>query len=203
MPIASFGKKVFSVSLNRVYTFNGYTRTSALSVEEQEVAGSKPSSYIKGSALDDLGITIELKKMKGIDVRKEINEWMAIKDSKTPENFILGGSRVGANKYLLVSVGESDVLIDNQGRVLSAKIDLKFKEFVRLGKKEEKPKTSKDDKSKNKRKNSNSKKSKDKGKKTSDKKKSSNKKSGSSSKRSSSAASNKKVEALEKEIFGK
>lgn len=195
MPIASFGNKVFNVSLNKIYTFDGYTRTSALNIEEQEVVGSKPSSYIKGSTLDDLGISINLKKMKGIDVRKEINEWNAIKDSKVAQNFILGGSRVGANKYLLVSVSESDFLIDKEGRVLSAKLDLKFKEFVRLGKKEEKPSTSKDDKSKSKRTNSNSKKAKEKGKKTQKKK--------TTKKSTSSAASNKKVEALEKEIFGK
>lgn len=137
MAIASFGNKTFSVSNNRIYTFEEFSRTGTLNIEEQEVEGQKPSTYIKGSALDEISFKVTLFRQKGLDVRSEIDSWMAIKDSKVPYMLILGNKPVTTNKFLLTSVSESEASFDRNGNYLRVVIQLQFKEFVRAGAKKQ------------------------------------------------------------------
>ena len=65
--IGSFANKVFKVSSNHLYTFDEFTMNGELKVDEQEVDGSKPSSYIKGSGLDKVSLNILLIKQKNIN----------------------------------------------------------------------------------------------------------------------------------------
>ena len=58
--IGSFANKVFKVSSNHLYTFDEFTMSGELKVDEQEVDNSKPSSYIKGPGLDKVSLNILL-----------------------------------------------------------------------------------------------------------------------------------------------
>lgn len=135
MAIASFASKTFSVSSNRIYTFNSFTRSGSLNVEEQEVEGQKPSTYIKGSSLEEMSFTISLIGQECINIGDELNSWMAIKDAKTPYVFILGNKLVGKNKFLLTNVSLSEAEINGEGEYIKANIQLQFKEFARYGSK--------------------------------------------------------------------
>ncbi|KNF08561.1 hypothetical protein CLPU_6c00470 [Gottschalkia purinilytica] len=208
--IASFATKVFSVSQKRIYTLDEISRTGALNIEEQEVDGQKPSTYIKGPGLDEFSFTIPFVRQSGLSIGKEIEDWMNIRNMARPHMFILGNSPISNNKYLLVNVSVSDVVLDSKGNYVRAKVELQFKEFVRYGaKKEETTGTGVDSKKEKKRENKNAKKAKTdsktkKSKKTSNKKGKS-KKSDSKSKKTSSKSSGKnssKLDELEKEIFG-
>ncbi|MHC1683679.1 MAG: phage tail protein [Clostridiaceae bacterium] len=155
MAIASFASKTFNASLKKVYTFNSFTRSGSLNIEEQEVEGQKPSSYIKGSSLEDLSLAIPLIAQNTINISTEIDSWMSIKDSKTPYPFILGNKMVGKNKFLLTNVSVSEATLNSKGEYLKATIQLQFKEFVRYGSKKDDAGTSSDSKSSKKRSNSN------------------------------------------------
>src|SRR5690554_3856033 len=115
MPIASFKNKVFQVSGNKKYLLDGLAWSSALDTESQEKIKSKPSTYIKGTALSPLSFTIPLFASLGIDVRKEIESWEDILSKQSPDIFILGTKPIGKNKWLLKSVGVSDTDIDGNG----------------------------------------------------------------------------------------
>jgi hypothetical protein len=134
MPIAVFGKKVFQVSNNKKYTFNGLTWGGDLQTELQEKVKSKPSTYIKGVALDLMSFSIPLRTEFGIDVRKEIESWESIKLEAQPNIFILGTKPLGQNKWLLKSTSVSDEIIDNNGNMINATLKLGFEEYVREGK---------------------------------------------------------------------
>lgn len=193
--IGSFANKVFKVSSNYLYTFDEFTMNGELKIDDQEVDGSKPSTYIKGSGLDKVSFNLMLIKQKSIDVRTEIKDWFKIKDDKTPHNLIIGNSNLSSYKFLLTNVDVSDVKIGAGGEFLKAKVQLQFSEYVRAGKKDDKSSespgkstsnksksnagTSKSSKSTKKRKNSNASKS-----------------------TSSSSKSNSKLDALEKELYG-
>lgn len=155
MPIASFGSKVFTVSQNKVFTFDEFSRTSSLNIEEQEVDGQKPSTYIKGSNLDDITLVVPLFKQKNLNVRAVIDEWITIKNQAQPQTLIIGNNPMGQNKFLLTSVTISEAVINGNGNFLKAKLELQFKEFIRYGHKEEKVGTTKSSKVMKKRANPN------------------------------------------------
>lgn len=133
MPIAVFGNKVFQVTQDRTYTFDGIQYGSSLNTEKQEASGKKPSTYNKGPGLNSLSIKLFLDVSLGLNPRREIEEWEAIKDAVVAYPFILGSRPLGKNKWLLVDVQATAKVIDNIGNILSAELSLKFDEYVRPG----------------------------------------------------------------------
>ncbi len=192
--IGSFANKVFKVSSNHLYTFDEFTMSGELKVDEQEVDGSKPSTYIKGSGLDKVSLNILLIKQKNIDVRNEIQDWFKIRDSKTPHHLIIGNKNLSTYKFLLTNVDTSDTKIGHNGEFLKSTLKLQFSEYVRAGKKENNS-TSTNSSSSSSKSNAGTSKSSKKTKKNSSKSKSQNSS-------TSSNKSNAKLEALEKELYG-
>jgi len=133
MPIAVFGSKVFQVTQDRIYTFDGIQYSSSLNTEKQDASGKKPSTYNKGPGLNSMSIRIYLDVSLGVDPRREIEEWEAIKDASIAYPFVLGTRPLGKNKWLLVSVQVAIQNIDSNGNVLSAELTLQFDEYVRAG----------------------------------------------------------------------
>lgn len=203
--IGSFANKVFKVSSNHLYTFDEFTMNSELKIDEQEVDGSKPSTYIKGPGLDKVSLNISLIKQKNIDVRNEIDEWKKIKDSKIPYHLIIGNRNLATYKFLLTNVDVSETKIGVYGEYLKAKVQLQFSEYVRAGKKEENTTissssdntTKSSTKSPSKKSTAGTTKSSKKSKKRKNKNASKSK-----SKNKTSKSDNSKVEALEKELYG-
>lgn len=138
MPIATFGTKVFEASSNKIYTFDGFSKSTSLDVENQELENNKPSTYIKGYALDQIGPLTLMLDSRFVDVEAEIQDWNNICLSKIPQFFIMGGKLIGQNKFLLKSVNESEAIINNLGKKIKTKLELSFEEFVRYGYKQDK-----------------------------------------------------------------
>lgn len=195
--IGSFASKVFKISSNYLYTFDEFGISGELKIDEQEVDGSKPSTYIKGSGLDKVSLNILLIKQNYINVRKEIEDWFKIRDAKIPNHLIIGNKNMSTYKFLLTNVDVSDTKIGPDGEFIKAKVQLQFSEYVRAGKKEDNSTSSSSNTSKSNSSKSNAGTSKT-SKKT--KKKSSSKKNSSTSKKKNS--SNSKLDALEKELYG-
>lgn len=133
MPIAIFASKTFQVSSRKVYTFTDLSLASSLQTEKQDVAGKKPSTYSKGPDLDTLSFSITLDASQKVDIRREYESWVAIKDAEKAYPFILGGRPVGKNKWQLKSVSLSNTRIDAAGNILSGTLQLQFDEYVRAG----------------------------------------------------------------------
>lgn len=136
MQLAVFGPKVFSVSQNKIYSFNEFSISGSINKESQERDGKKPATYIKGLGLESFSLSIPLTRQKNIDVRAEFNSWRSIRDTKIPYYFLLGGKPLIPNKFILESVELSDVTISPSGIILKATIQLKFEEFAASGVKE-------------------------------------------------------------------
>lgn len=198
--IGSFANKVFKVSSNHLYTFDEFTMSGELKVDEQEVDNSKPSSYIKGPGLDKVSLNILLIKQKNVNVRNEIQDWFKIRDAKTPHHLIIGNKNLSTDKFLLTSVNTSDTKIGPGGEFLKSTLQLQFSEYVRAGKKENNSTSASSSSSSSSKSKAGTSKSSKQTKKRSTK--SSSSKSKSSSNKSSSNKSNAKLEALEKELYG-
>lgn len=133
MPIAVFKNKTFQVSSNGVHTFDEFTWNGEIQSEAQDKLNSKSSTYIKGIGLNSMSFEISLKSSLGIDVRNEIEDWEAIKDSVQSAIFMLGTKPLGSNKWLLKSTNTSNTVFDNKGNMVEAKLKLEFEEFARQG----------------------------------------------------------------------
>lgn len=132
--IGSFGDKEFTVNTDMVYTPETESWSTEISVDEQEVDGSKPSSYIK-QTLDGVSLSIKLS-WHFVYVEDEIRSWKAICDSHEPHMLFMGDNPVSENKYLLYSSKATDILRSPNGTALKATLALEFKEYVREGTKE-------------------------------------------------------------------
>lgn len=185
MAIGSFGSKKFEVSYNKVYTLEDLSMNFKLNVEDQDIEGKKPSTYIKGFGLDDFSFSINIFKQKRVSIENEINDWRKILNAKVPYSLIINGKPICSNKVLLTGVGVDSIILTSNS-MIKAKLKLDFKEFVRWGKKEETSSvgaktSSSSSKSTKKRTNKNA--------------------SAAVSSKSSSKNSNAKIAALEKEIY--
>ncbi|AWK52205.1 hypothetical protein DIC82_14890 [Clostridium beijerinckii] len=178
MSLGSFSNKFFEVSQNKIYTFDEFTRDISLNVEDQEVEGSKPSTYIKGINLEPVSINVKLRQSNTIDVETEINDWKIICEAGIPYMLFLGDKPVSSNQFLLTGVSLTDNNYVSPGKLVKSTMKLTFKEYVRAGVKKEEGTSS-----------------------TTKKAKTSNKKSSSSTSEMSDEDSA-KVDDLESEIFG-
>ncbi len=137
MALGSFSSKFFEVSQNKIYTFDEYTRDIAINVEDQEVDGDKPSTYIKGTNLEQVSFNVKLVQSSSIDVETEINDWKSICEGKEPYMLFIGNNPVSSNKYLLTGVSLSDNTYIPSGKLVKSTMKLTFKEYVRAGVKKE------------------------------------------------------------------
>ncbi|TGE36893.1 hypothetical protein E4K67_17490 [Desulfosporosinus fructosivorans] len=133
MPIAVFGSKVFEITDSKIYTFDGLQYTTTLDTEKQDAEGKKPSTYNKGPGLNGLNFTLKLDATQGVNPRHEMESWEQIKDAGVAYQFILGRSPLGWNKWLLVDVQGSNIVMDNLGNMLKLDLQLKLDEYVRPG----------------------------------------------------------------------
>lgn len=139
MPIAVFGSKVFEVTDSKIYTLGDMQYSSTLETEKQDAEGTKPSTYNKGPSLNTFGFTLKLNAVYGTNPRSEMEDWERIKDAGVAYSFILGRSPLGlGNKWLLVELQASNLVVDNVGNILAADLALKFDEYVRPGAAKEK-----------------------------------------------------------------
>lgn len=175
MSLGSFSSKVFEVSQNKIYTFDEFTRDISINVEDQEVDGSKPSTYIKGTNLEPVSFTIKLRQSNSIDVETEINDWKSICEEGIPYMLFIGDKTVSNNKFLLTGVSLSDNDYIATGKIMRSTMKLTFKEYVRAGVKKEEGTSSTQKKAITKK---------------------------SSSSEEMSAEDSAKVDALESEVFG-
>ncbi|WP_061312814.1 phage tail protein [Clostridium botulinum] len=179
MSIGSFNSKTFEVTQDKIYTFDDYTRDISLNIEDQEVDGSKPSTYIKGITLEQVSFNVKLIQSNSIDVKTEIDDWKNICEDGVPYMLFIGDKPVSNNKFLLTSVSLTDNIYIYGGKLIKSTMKLSFKEYVIAGVKKEEGTSSESKKT-----------SKSKGKKKS------------SEKKEMSSEDNAKVDALENKIFG-
>jgi len=131
--IAAFGDKIFEVSSNRIYTIDGIKISAALGRQTQKLAGKKPSTYIEGAELQKLVFTIPLNFSLGMDVKAEIEYWVAQCEGGKAQQFNLGGMPLSLNKWIIIKADADSIVILQNGKIQSAQMKLTFEEYVRSG----------------------------------------------------------------------
>lgn len=125
MITAQFGTKKFSVSKKKIYTPDGISIGESLDIEETEVSGKKPLTKVKGIKLQEVSFDVKLDN-RFVDVITEIRWWKSTLLSKSSKYLLIGGYRLGA--FYLESYSLKDIVMNKNGKYVSATISLSFKE---------------------------------------------------------------------------
>lgn len=137
MQLGKFGPKVFEVGPSRVVTFTNLSMTGALTTASEEAAqGKKPATKVKSPGLLKVSVTLSLNVGLGVDVRSEIDSWIALKDAGKEYPLILCGKAASVNKFLLTNCKAGSFVITPSRRspvVASAELTLEFTEFLPPG----------------------------------------------------------------------
>jgi len=104
MYIATFGPKGFTVSLEKIVSFDELEITSSINTEALENEGKKPSTYVKGDDLDALNFKVTIDKNFGTTPEIQYNEWMNVLRKKQPYPLLIKGKPFNNTKYLLKKV---------------------------------------------------------------------------------------------------
>lgn len=128
--IGTLGNVVFEVSSELIRTFDDYTRKSTARLAAHEIIGQKPVLEFLGPAIEEISITIKLSAFCGVSPEKEANELRRICETGEIVNFIINGTPVSTNKWLIESVEEAAKAYDSKGNILTAEVRLVLKEYV-------------------------------------------------------------------------
>jgi TusA-related sulfurtransferase len=124
--IASWMDKSWEVSVNRIYNLENLSTTFKLKTDKNEDKEGTPPINVRGNELIPLSFEVPLSDVAGVDVRAEIDSWAKLVGGSGP--FYLGGKRFGPERMQLQTVDVGDVIIDDLGRIRSARLSLEFEE---------------------------------------------------------------------------
>lgn len=120
----------FSVSPEKVLTFNKFNRQIKSRWATHDVISGKPLSEFIGQGQQTLSFDIYLTVMNGVTPKKVIEEIETAVEIGTPLTFVVGGRKIGQNQWVIDSVSEAwDAVID-QGLLVACNLSLSLSEYV-------------------------------------------------------------------------
>lgn len=133
MYIATFGPKGFTVSLEKIVSFDDFEIISSINTEKLENEGKKPSTYKKGVNLDTFNLKVTIDSNFGTTPEIQHAQWMDVLKKQQPWPFLIKGKPLNNTKYLLIKVQPINNKYDNVGNWITTTLYLEFEEFVAEG----------------------------------------------------------------------
>ena len=124
--IGTFGDIVFQTSVDRIFTFDEFTRKGAAEFAEHPVMDNKPKLQHTGTGLDEITFTVRLDAALGVNPKTELAKFEAVRLSGESRHLIIGTRVLG--RFVLVSLEESNPQLDNKGRLYKVQLNLTLKE---------------------------------------------------------------------------
>ena len=124
---AKWGSKTFLVSENKIMPLTELTTSFKIHEEVYEAKDTQPSNIKTSRELIPLTLESVLVRRDGINVREQIERWVGhLEETHYLE---LGGKPFGP-PYKLKEVNTSEVILADNGVIMSAKLDLVFVEDI-------------------------------------------------------------------------
>lgn len=131
MQIGNLGSLiVFAVSSESVLTFKDMTQTVKGRWTTHAHIGNKPKSEFLGPDVRGGNLTIYLSATHGIRPRATIEKIEKAVESGTPFPFVVGGKKIGNNKWVITTMSETWGSIIKDGKLVSANLTLTLQEYV-------------------------------------------------------------------------
>ena len=120
--IGSYAGISFTVSEDKVQTFQEMSRETAARWNTHEVIGAKPKQEFLGPDLDSMTFTMQLSAWRGVSPLQLAERLRQFCSKGEYDNLIVGGRNFG--KYLIESVSETYHTVTNRGEVVQASVDV-------------------------------------------------------------------------------
>ncbi|MBY0088398.1 phage tail protein [Brevibacillus brevis] len=129
--IGSFGDIVFEVSLNRVRTFDDFTRSVSSRWAKHDRQQQKAISEFLGPELDEISFTMRFDISHGVNPKAEMDRILDMCRSGQAETFIVGDTPLGMDQWIVKSCKQGWQRFDGQGRLLVGNLDVTLEEYMR------------------------------------------------------------------------
>lgn len=130
--VGSLGSVVFKVSEAYVKTISDYSRKSSARIATHEIIGQKPLSEFLGPGIDSISFSIKLSAFRGVNPREETEKLRKMCLKGEAVDFIMAGSPVTQNRWMIESVDEDGNYYDRSGNMISADVKLTLREYAEV-----------------------------------------------------------------------
>lgn len=131
MAIGSWGTElVFSVSDEMVKTFSSLKRTTASNWATHSRIGKKDEAEFLRPGLQKITFTMQLDAMLGVRPRAMLELLERSVENGTVNTFVIGGKRVGANRWRITDTSEEWDVILNKGELVRASVSVTMEEYL-------------------------------------------------------------------------
>lgn len=130
MSVGYFGNIVFSVSRNKIHSFNNFKRTRTAEWKEHIRYGQKATSQFTSLGLETITFDIHLDKNLGIDPRKMIDKWGKLLENGHHDILVIGNEQIGNYEWKIESISESWNTLLNKGELITADLTITMSEYV-------------------------------------------------------------------------
>lgn len=129
--IGNFGKVItFEVNSNKILTFQDMKRNVSARWKTHNIVQKKPKAEFIGPGADTITIKVFLSAEHGVKPRKTLNAIEEAINKGQVEYFVVGGKKVGNNKYYIESMSEEWEEIWNRGELVKASGSLTLSEYT-------------------------------------------------------------------------
>ncbi len=128
--IGSLGDIVFTVSSLKVLTFKDYKRNTKARTASHDIIGQKPVTEFLGPAGEELSFTMDFLAGLGVSPAAQAKRLRTMCETGEAVYFMLGNECIGANKWIVESIGESADVIDANGNIVNSRVDVTLQEYV-------------------------------------------------------------------------
>jgi phage protein U len=120
----------------KVLTFDNMQRDGAGRWATHEIIGQdkKPLLEFLGPDLETLSFSIFMSSFLGINPSAEFQKLRSLRDGGVICDFVIGGSAVITNQWIIKSLSESHKTYDGSGNLLVAAVNISLTEYVKLPK---------------------------------------------------------------------
>ena len=128
--LGSYLGQVFTVSDRKILTFSGLSGSSGGTWARHDVTGGKSRSQFVGPQLRSYSFDIVLRAQDGVSPRKTADFFREAAEKGLVDYFVVGGTPLSSNPFLLESVSEDWETILPDGTLTSCKLSLQIKEYL-------------------------------------------------------------------------
>ena len=131
MAIGNWGKNItFSVSDSKVLTFRDMNHTVGSSWANHSRIGLKDQVEYLRPTLQKLTFTMTLDATYGVKPRDTLELLAGCAERGDVDIFVIGGRRVGKNKWRITNLSETWEIMYNKGELARAKVDVTMEEYL-------------------------------------------------------------------------
>ncbi|GIO09676.1 hypothetical protein J31TS6_57040 [Brevibacillus reuszeri] len=129
--IGSFGDIVFEVSIDRVRTFDDFSRSGSGRWAKHDRQQKKAVSEFLGPELDEISFTMRFDVSHGVNPKVEMDRVLEKCRSGQAETLIVGETPLGMDKWIVKTFKQGWKKLDGQGRLLVGELNVTLEEYMR------------------------------------------------------------------------